>query len=164
MAHRQNICNFTFCYSCLIHHKVWVRLDKNYWSSILKFPAPYGPVLTKSLKCHINFSFWQITKTFVTFYPPMTSLFIIKFGANPMKIVGVAFWNFCMLTKRKKKCKNLKIETFEKKKMLWRYGGWVAAKKIWSGSTEQFPRNLSLRTDDGRLRHKSSSADKFRQS
>ncbi len=63
--------------------------------------------------------------------------------------------------------------------MVWRYGGYVASHKIWSGSMQRFLRNLSLRTDgrrttddgrtdgrtdDGRLRHDSSSADKVKQS
>ncbi len=75
-----------------------------------------------------------------------------------------------MLTKTKKIRKNLKIENFGKrKKMVWRYGGEGAAHKIWPGSIQQFPRNLSLRTDDrwttdGRLHHDSSSADKVKQS
>ncbi len=33
---------------------------------VLKFPAPYGPVLTKISKCHKMFNFEQITKTSVT--------------------------------------------------------------------------------------------------
>ncbi len=44
----------------------------------------------------------------------MTSLFIIKFGSVQMKIVGVAFWNFC--SHRKKNRKNLKIEKKRKEK------------------------------------------------
>ena len=49
--------------------------------------------------------------------------------------------------------------------MVWRYGGGGATHKIWSGSMQQFLRNLRLRTtDDVRLRHDSSSADKFKQS
>ncbi len=47
--------------------------------------------------------------------------------------------------------------------MVWRYGGEGATRKIWPGSMQRFPRNLSLRTD-GRLRHDSSSADKVKQS
>ncbi len=64
----------------------------------------------------------------------------------------------------KKNRKNLKIEIFEKrKKMVWRYGGEGATRKIWPGSMHRVPRNLSLRTDgrttdDLRLRHDSSSA------
>ncbi len=37
------------------------------------------------------FKFWQITKTFKTFYSPMTTFFIIKFDRDQMKTVGVAF-------------------------------------------------------------------------
>ncbi len=64
--------------------------------------------------------------------------------------------------------------------MVWRYGLEGATHKIWSGSMQQFPRNLSLRTadgrrtddgrttdgrkDHGRLRHDSSSAEKVKQS
>ena len=44
-------------------------------------------VLTKISKCHNFFNFWQIAKTFITFYSPMTGLFIIKFGSDQMKIV-----------------------------------------------------------------------------
>ena len=49
---RQNIYNFTFPCDCFIYHKVWLRLDKNCMSSVLKFSATYGPVLTKISKCH----------------------------------------------------------------------------------------------------------------
>ena len=39
---------YIFIIYCLIYHKVWLRSDKNCRrSSILKYPAPYGPVLTK---------------------------------------------------------------------------------------------------------------------
>ncbi len=34
--------------------------------------------------------------------------------------------------------------------MVWRYGGEGATHKIWPGSIQRFPRNLSLRTTDGR--------------
>ncbi len=34
--------------------------------------------------------------------------------------------------------------------MVWRYGEEGASHKIWPGSIQRFPRNLSLRTDDGR--------------
>ncbi len=37
----------------------------------------------------------QIAKTFITFYSPMTTFFVIQFGSDQIKIVGVAFWNFC---------------------------------------------------------------------
>ncbi len=52
---------------------------------MLKFPAPYFPVLTKISKCHI---FLQIA-----LYSRMTSyIFIIKFDINRAKTVGeVAF-------------------------------------------------------------------------
>ncbi len=66
-----------------------------------------------------------------------------------------------MLMKTKNNRKNLKIENLKKqKKMVWRYGAQVAFHKIWHGSMQRFLRNLSLWTDDGRLRHDSSSADK----
>ena len=59
-----------------------------------------------------------------------------------------------MLTKTKKNRKNLKIEKFEKtnkqKKVVWRYGGEGATHKIWPGSMQRFPRNLSLWTDGPR--------------
>ncbi len=75
-----------------------------------------------------------------------------------------------MLTKTKKKKKNRKNLNISKKekKIVWRYGGEGATHKIWYGSMQRrFPRNLSLqttdgRTDDGRLRHDSSSADKVK--
>ncbi len=82
----------------LIYHKVWLRSDENWRSSVLKFLLPYGP----------------------------------------------------MLMKTKKNRKNLTIENFDKKKIVWRYGGEGAAHKIWSGSMQRFLRNLSLRTTDGR--------------
>ncbi len=47
--------------------------------------------------------------------------------------------------------------------MFWRYGGEGATHKIWPGPMQRFPRNLSLWTMDGRLRHDSSSADKVKQ-
>ncbi len=52
--------------------------------------------------------------------------------------------------------------------MVWRYGGEGTTHKIWPGSMQRFSRNLSLwttdgqRTDDGRLRHDSSFADKVK--
>ncbi len=49
---RQNIYNVTFPYDGLILRKVWLKSDKNCRSSVLKFPAPYGLVLTKNSKCH----------------------------------------------------------------------------------------------------------------
>ena len=92
LADRLNICNFIFFYDCLIDYKVWLRSDQNCRrSNDLKFPAPYGPVLTKISKCHKIFNFWQIAKSFITFYSPMTSLCIIKFGSDQMKTEGVAF-------------------------------------------------------------------------
>ena len=54
----------------------------------------------------------------------MTTVFIIKFGSDQMKIVGaVAFWIFCPIGSRvneneKNNCKNLKIENFEKIKTI----------------------------------------------
>ncbi len=58
--------------------------------SILKF-QPHVVVLTKILKCHKIFKFWQIAKTFITFDSPMTTIFIIKFDSDQIKIVGVVF-------------------------------------------------------------------------
>ena len=44
-------------------HKVWLTSDENSRRrSVLKFPAPYGPVLTKISKSHRIFKFWQIAK------------------------------------------------------------------------------------------------------
>ncbi len=55
LAHRQNIDNFIFPDGCFIDHNVWLKSDQNCRSSILKFSALYGPVLTKIAKCHIFF-------------------------------------------------------------------------------------------------------------
>ena len=62
-------------------------------SSVLKCKAPYGPVLTKiSIKCHKIFNLWQMAKTSITLNTIKTTLFIIKFGSDGMKIGGgVAF-------------------------------------------------------------------------
>ena len=73
LADRQNIYNFAFRHDCRIYHKVWLKSAKNCRSSVLKFPAPYGPVLTNISKCHTIFNFWQIAKTFTTIYCPMTA-------------------------------------------------------------------------------------------
>ncbi len=55
-------------------------------------------------------------------------------------------------TKKKKNRKNLNIENFEKKRkqIVRGYDGEGATHKICSGSMQRFPRNLSLRTTDGR--------------
>ena len=59
-------------------------------------PALYGPLLTKNSECHIICNFWQITKTFITLYSSITTLVMVKFCSDRMKIVGkVAFWNVC---------------------------------------------------------------------
>ncbi len=73
-----------------------------------------------------------------------------------------------MLTKTKKNRKNLKIENFDKKrKNVWRYGGEGATHRIWPGSMAAVSEKLEFTddgrtdghtTDDGRLRHDSSSA------
>ena len=119
LADHQISYNFIFPYGCRIDNKVWLRSDQNCRGSVLKFPAPYGPVL-KNVKCHKSFNFWQIAKTFITFYSPMTNLYIIKFGSDQMKIVGgVAFWNFCSHMVKMWKMRILK----KKKKMVWRFGG-----------------------------------------
>ncbi len=58
----------------------------------VKFPAPYGPVLTKKSKCHKIFNVWQIAKSFAAFYSCVTTLFIIKFGSSRIEIIrGIAF-------------------------------------------------------------------------
>ena len=47
--------------------------------------------------------------------------------------------------------------------MVWRCGGIVAFHKIWLTSMQRFLRNLSIeQTDDGGLRHDSSSADRVK--
>ncbi len=48
--------------------------------------------LTTVLKFQKNTrNFWHIAKTFISLYFPMTILFIIKFGSDRIKTVGVAF-------------------------------------------------------------------------
>ncbi len=42
---------------------------KNYRSSVLKFPDPYGSVLTKISKYHKIFNFWQITQKVSAYIP-----------------------------------------------------------------------------------------------
>ncbi len=37
---------------------------------------------------HKIFNFWQIAKAVIICYSPMTTLFMIKFGSDRMKIVG----------------------------------------------------------------------------
>ncbi len=46
------------------------HLDENCRSSALKFPVPYGPVLTKISKCHKIFSFGQIAEKGNNLYSP----------------------------------------------------------------------------------------------
>ena len=55
--------------------------------------------------------------------------------------------------------------------MVWRYGGGGVTHKVWSESIQWFLTNLIFGpqtdgqwTDDGRLRHDSSSADKVKES
>ncbi len=62
LADHQKIYKFMVPYDCLMYHKVWLRSDKNCRSTVLKFPAPYGPVLTKFFKVPYNLQFWEITK------------------------------------------------------------------------------------------------------
>ncbi len=51
------ICDFIFPYDCPIYRTVWLRSDQNYRkSSVLEFPAPYGPALPTISKCHKIFS------------------------------------------------------------------------------------------------------------
>ncbi len=72
--------------------KFGLRSDENCRrSSDLKFPPPYGPLLTKISKCHKIFDFWQIAKKVIA-YSPMTNICIITFGLNRTETVGkVAF-------------------------------------------------------------------------
>ncbi len=92
LAGHQNIHSFIFPSDCHIYHKVWARLDENCRSSVLKFPAPYGSVLTKISKCHKIFKFWQITKNSYSLNSLMTNILTIKFGWNWVKTGGpVAF-------------------------------------------------------------------------
>ena len=63
--------------------KVWPRLDENCRrSSVLKFPAPYGSVLTKNAKCHKIFKFWQIAKSTYSLNSLVINILTIKFGCN----------------------------------------------------------------------------------
>ncbi len=46
-------------------YKVWLRSDKNYRSSVLKSPAPYGPVLKKiqsAIKTYLQWSLVEIER------------------------------------------------------------------------------------------------------
>ena len=46
-----------------------VKAGQSKRSSILKFLAPHGPVLTKISKCHKMFTLWQITKKVTAYIP-----------------------------------------------------------------------------------------------
>ena len=63
-------------------HTLWMGSNENCGrNSTLKFPAAscaYGPVLGKISKCHIFFSFWQITPKKVI--ACMIKIPSIKFG------------------------------------------------------------------------------------
>ena len=51
--------------------KVWLTPDENRRrSSVLKFPGPYGHVLTTISKCHKIFNFWQVAKKVIAYIPP----------------------------------------------------------------------------------------------
>ena len=90
---------FIFPYDCHIYHKVWPRLDKNGRSSILKFPAPYGSVLTKISKCHKIFKFQQIAKKGYSLNSLVTNILKIWLELNEnwgssslMKILTSEIW------------------------------------------------------------------------
>ncbi len=93
LADCQNMHNLIYPYDCLIYHKVCLRLDKNCRrSGVLKFPASYGPVLTKMSKYHKIFNFRQIAKISIILYSSMTTSFLIKFRSGRIKTGrGVAF-------------------------------------------------------------------------
>ena len=57
---------FHHCSQC--PHKVWLTLDENCRSSVSKFPAPYGPVLTKKIQSAIEFVIFGRSPKKVTAY------------------------------------------------------------------------------------------------
>ena len=57
-------------------------------SSVLKFPAPYGCVLTKISKWHNIFKFWEIVKNGYSLNSLVTNIIAVKFVCNWMNIVG----------------------------------------------------------------------------
>ena len=80
LAKRQSIYNFTFSYDCHIYDTVSLWLDKNRSrsSSVLKFPAPYGHVLTNISTCHNIFNVWQIARNNHSLYSLMTNVLKIN--------------------------------------------------------------------------------------
>ncbi len=103
-------------YDCLIYQKVWLRSDDNWGSrsSILKFPAPYGPVSTKISKSHKIYNY-LFSHEHLTYH---------KLGSDGMKIVvGVAFWDICfhtvgpnVLNENEKKVEIWKVKILKKAK------------------------------------------------
>ncbi len=82
-----------FPYDCVIYHKAWIRLDRNCRrSSVLKFPSPYCPALTKISKCFkfFHFLFGQITKIY-NFMLPHDYLIYNKVWFRSDETRGVAF-------------------------------------------------------------------------
>ncbi len=74
-----------FSYGCLIYHKLWLRSDKNdRRRSILKISSSIWSSVNK--KFHNIFNFLADRQHIYNFYSPMTTLFIIKFGSDQMKL------------------------------------------------------------------------------
>ncbi len=70
-ADYQHIRNFSFPHDYLIYHKIWFWLDETWRRSrVLKFPAPYGSVLTKSSNCHNFFLIFVRSPKTVTAWIP----------------------------------------------------------------------------------------------
>ncbi len=73
------------------------KCHENWGRSVLKFLAPYGPVLTKISKCHKFVNFWLIAKNSNSLPEPLFKILCMKFGWNVKKTVeGVVFrtsWN-----------------------------------------------------------------------
>ena len=66
------------------------EMDENCWSSVLKFPPPHGPVLTKISKCHKSFKFFADHQNIYNFLFSHDHLIGVKVGLD--RIVGaVAF-------------------------------------------------------------------------
>ena len=63
----------------------WHRMKTLRGVVVLKFPAPYGPVLTKISKCHRFFNFWHITKKVIAYNSPWLWYFawsLVEIGWN----------------------------------------------------------------------------------
>ncbi len=55
--------------------------------TVLKWPTPYGPVLTRISKCHKNFKiFGRLLNIYHSLYSLITNILTMKFGWNQMKI------------------------------------------------------------------------------